>query len=259
MGRRYRLWVCHRTVNSAGNLPAGVQLRWQAVAERSRKSVARNARSRRRRGLLCGPGVRGTTSFGVLFVTTVSDRPPAREGEIRFFGSERYQRSRSPRLERGQRIYGSPAGGRSLYITSQVVSYAPPARGRRAAASVVLVPGELVSASRWKLARSPTRLHSSSLDHKRAHNGKFSAAWSDRLKRPHAYVSLIESGLGSGFGLRFATVIMSYLSLCSLTGSGSARLVRQQQLVCAHGWRWYVQGTDTITLFSVRGVGRAVG
>jgi len=145
MGRRYRLWVCHRTVNSAGNLPAGVQLRWQAVAERSRKSVARNARSRRRRGLLCGRRA-WNDKFWVLFVTTVLDRPPAREGEIRFFGSERYQRSRSPRLERGQRIYGSPAGGRSLYITSQVVSNAR--AGRRAAASVVLVPGELVSASR---------------------------------------------------------------------------------------------------------------
>ena len=132
MGRRYRLWVCHRTVNSAGNLPAGVQLRWQAVAERSRKSVARNARSRRRRGLLCGPACVERQVFGVLFVTTVSDRPPAREGEIRFFGSERYQRSREPTTGTGA-AYLRVTGRWAVFIyhllllTTCVVSNAPPA------------------------------------------------------------------------------------------------------------------------------------
>ena len=38
--------VWHRTVKSAGSLPAVVQLRWQAVADRSRESTARNARAR---------------------------------------------------------------------------------------------------------------------------------------------------------------------------------------------------------------------
>ena len=42
----HRLWVRNRTVNSAGNLPAAVQLRWLAVVQLCRDRVSREDRNR---------------------------------------------------------------------------------------------------------------------------------------------------------------------------------------------------------------------
>ena len=74
-------------------------------------------------------GVRGTTSFGVLFVTTVFDRPPAREGEIRFFGSERYQRSREPTTGTGA-AYLRVTGRWAVFIYHLLETLGVPSNGQ---------------------------------------------------------------------------------------------------------------------------------
>ena len=72
-------WVWHRKVKSAGSLPAVVQLRWQAVADRSRESTTRNARART--VTVAGVRAAATGAWARVLASTVDARQGDGGGE----------------------------------------------------------------------------------------------------------------------------------------------------------------------------------